>query len=75
LRGAAKERGLLHGKTWSKEIHELAQIRIELLNSALEGWTSSKIKNIVSLHLEVLSKRPVNFGEEFSGICEGAKIS
>ena len=74
LRGSAKERGLLHGKTWSKEIHELAQIRIELLNSALKGWTSSKIKSLVSLHLEVLQKDH-ELWEEFKGICEGAKIS
>ncbi len=74
LRGSAKERGLMHGKTWSKEIHELAQIRIELLNSALKGWTSSKIKNLVTLHLEVLQKDH-ELWEEFKGICEGAKIS
>ena len=73
LRGSAKERGLLHGKTWSKEIHELAHIRIELLNSALKGWTSSKIKSLVSLHLEVLQKDR-ELWEEFKGICEGAKI-
>lgn len=74
LRGSAKERGLMHGKTWSKEIHALAQIRIELLNSALKGWPSSKITNLVTLHLEVLRKDH-ELWEEFKGICEGAKIS
>ena len=74
LKGSAKERGLLHGQTWSKEIHELAKIRIELLNSALKGWTSSKIKKLITLHLEVLQKDH-ELWEEFKGISEGAKIS
>ncbi len=74
LTGTPLERGLLHGKTWTKEIHELAVIRKSLLLDTLKTWSVEKVSKLAEDHLKIL-QRDSELWEEFRGISEGAKIS
>ncbi|MBN20343.1 MAG: hypothetical protein CL678_03560 [Bdellovibrionaceae bacterium] len=73
LKGSAYEMGLLHGRTFKKEIHELAQIRKTLISNFLKKLTEDEILNLAHDQIEALKSYP-DFYEEFKGISEGAEI-
>jgi len=74
LSGSPRERGLLHGKTFAKEIHDFAKIRKDLLSNVFKSWTKEKFSKLVELHLQVL-KKDHEIWEEFAAIAEAAQIS
>ncbi len=71
---SARERGRIHGEAFRREIHELAQIRINLIRERHPSVSSHKIKNEARLQFEQTSEWNEYLGEELMGISEAAKI-
>ena len=71
LSGTPQERGILHGKTWAKEIHEFATIRKNLL---LKIINPKKLNILAETHLDIL-RNDEELWDEFCGISEAAEIS
>ena len=71
---SAKDRGVVHGKTFAGDIGKLADIRI-FLASKMSGLNEKELLSYASDHLPVLEKFDSDLYEELLGIAEGAEVS
>ncbi len=79
LTGSPKECGLLHGKTFKSQIHEIAAIRRQLLSSYMSPLSNEEVEAIVQKQIDRFrthsEPNAQEAWQEFEGISEGASIS
>lgn len=67
--------GQQHGETLKQEIHELNEIRQDLLRKYLKSWDPARISELCQAHIHTLKTRYESLHEEVLGTSEASGLS
>ena len=67
--------GRAHGESYRTAIHELAEIRLDLMREKNPGLNDARIERLAAEQWKITQLFDAKLGEELSGIADGADVS
>lgn len=72
---SARERGAMHGEAYRTGIHELHEIRLNLMRQRNDTLTIKRIKQLAAEQWEETVNEDAELAEELDGICAGSGLT